>query len=277
MEELKKQAVPRALIGGLAGLLVLTPIGAVLNGHLSAVKWVSGDLAQLVGSGALALAIQLVLYFLLGALAGVAALPFADDGKTLALRSLAHFAATAGVYSALFWLCRWTNLFGMDHDLGLWLVELAVLAVLYLLIWLGRWVGWYAEVAAIREKLGLACGPSLFHWRETLPYVGFACLFCMAVPAAVWACDDHRIPVLSVLYAALILPIVGFMSGLSLGRRHGFCPLYPLACGLFCLPAVLALMNSSALLHCAVALCAALAGNLAGAAGRKLKKEAEMP
>ena len=60
MEELKKQAVPRALIGGLAGLLVLTPIGAVLNGHLSAVKWVSGDLAQLVGSGALALAIQLV-------------------------------------------------------------------------------------------------------------------------------------------------------------------------------------------------------------------------
>ena len=263
MEELKKQAVPRALIGGLAGLLVLTPIGAVLNGHLSAVKWVSGDLAQLVGSGALALAIQLVLYFLLGALAGVAALPFADDGKTLALRSLAHFAATAGVYSALFWLCRWTNLFGMDHDLGLWLVELAVLAVLYLLIWLGRWVGWYAEVAAIREKLGLACGPSLFHWK--------------AVPAAVWACDDHRIPVLSVLYAVLILPIVGFLSGLSLGRRHGFCPLYPLACGLFCLPAVLALMNSSALLHCAVALCAALAGNLVGAAGRKLKKEAEMP
>ena len=60
MEELKKQAVPRALIGGLAGLLVLTPIGAVLNGHLSAVKWVSGDLAQLVGSGALALAIQIV-------------------------------------------------------------------------------------------------------------------------------------------------------------------------------------------------------------------------
>ncbi len=56
--------------------------------------------------------------------------------------------------------------------------------------------------------------------------MGFACLFCMAVPAAVWACDDHRIPVLSVLYAALILPIVGFMSGLSLGRRHGFCPLY---------------------------------------------------
>ena len=275
MEELKKQAVPRALSGGLAGLLVLTPIGAVLNGHLSAVKWVSGDLAQLVGSGALALAIQLVLYFLLGALAGVAALPFADDGKTLALRSLAHFAATAGVYSALFWLCRWTNLFGMDHDLGLWLVELAVLAVLYLLIWLGRWVGWYAEVAAIREKLGLACGPSLFHWKETLPYVGFACLFCMAVPAAVWACDDHRIPVLSVLYAALILPIVGFMSGLSLGRRHGFCPLYPLACGLFCLPAVLLLMNSRALLHCVIALCASLAGNLAGAARHNMREKRE--
>ena len=95
MEELKKQAVPRALIGGLAGLLVLTPIGAVLNGHLSAVKWVSGDLAQLVGSGALALAIQLVLYFLLGALAGVAALPFADEQAS---PSFSRMAATSAYH-----------------------------------------------------------------------------------------------------------------------------------------------------------------------------------
>lgn len=276
MEELKKQAVPRALIGGLAGLLVLTPIGAVLNGHLSAVKWVSGDLAQLVGSGALALAIQLVLYFLLGALAGVAALPFADDGKTLALRSLAHFAATAGVYSALFWLCRWTNLFGMDHDLGLWLVELAVLAVLYLLIWLGRWVGWYAEVAAIREKLGLAPGPSLFHWKETLPYLGFAGLFCLAAPVIVWACDDHRIPLLSILYAVVILPLAGFTSGLSLGRRHGFCPLYPVACGAVAGVFVAAAWLCSYSLGGSRILAAAfsaLAGNLAGAALLRRKRQ----
>ena len=271
MEELKKQAVPRALIGGLAGLLVLTPIGAVLNGHLSAVKWVSGDLAQLVGSGALALAIQLVLYFLLGALAGVAALPFADDGKTLALRSLAHFAATAGVYSALFWLCRWTNLFGMDHDLGLWLVELAVLAVLYLLIWLGRWVGWYAEVAAIREKLGLACGPSLFHWRESLPYVGFAFLLCLVLPLVLRLLDDPT-PLLSVLYAWLLLPVGGFISGLSLGRRHGFCPIYPAACVLFILlfiPLARLCSNMADGALIPIALIAALAGNAAGAARQR--------
>ena len=30
------------------------------------------------------------------------------------------------------------------------------------------------EVAVLREKLGLAPGPSPLHWRESLPYVGFA-------------------------------------------------------------------------------------------------------
>ena len=79
--------------------------------------------------------------------------------------------------------------------------------------------------------------------------------------------------------ARLLLPVGGFMSGLSLGRRHGFCPLYPLACGLFYLPAVFLLMNASALFHCAIALCAALAGNLAGAARRRMKRKkgAETP
>ena len=87
-------------------------------------------------------------------------------------------------------------------------------------------------------------------------------------------------PVLvGLLLPYLLLPVGGFMSGLSLGRRHGFCPLYPLACGLFYLPAVFLLMNASALFHCAIALCAALAGNLAGAARRRMKRKkgAETP
>ena len=281
MEELKRQWLPRMVVGGIAGVVVLYFIGGWLNGlgsqslplgSVTAFSAISPHLVELVRWEPLAAAVQMVLYFALGAGAGVATLPFADSGRELVVRSAIHFCCTAGVFSLLVWLCRWS--WGRWLT---WLAELGILAMIYVLIWLGRWVGWYTEAAAIREKLGLAPGPSLFHWKETLPYLGFAGLFCLAAPVIVWACDDHRIPVLSVLYAALILPIVGFMSGLSLGRRHGFCPLYPLACGLFCLPAVLALMNSSALLHCAVALCAALAGNLVGAAGRKLKKEAEMP
>ena len=276
MTDTEKQWLPRALAGGIAGVALLLAFEYVWDampwtGHV----WNFGNPFQVwkdwfQDADFLPFPwANVCLCFLMGAEVGAATLPFADSGGELVVRSLVHYAATDATVSV------WAALnFGWRGTLPSFLVPLTLI---YVLVWLGRWVGWYAEVAAIREKLGLACGPSLFHWKETLPYVGFACLFCMAVPAAVWACDDHRIPVLSVLYAALILPIVGFMSGLSLGRRHGFCPLYPLACGLFCLPAVLALMNSSALLHCAVALCAALAGNLVGAAGRKLKKEAEMP
>ena len=275
MEEFKKQWLPRILAGALAGMALHALLGVVLS------WWNSGQGFQFLDCGFssrgwqpewMGALLSFALWALFWAEVGVATLPFADSGRELVVRSLVHYAVTAA--TMCLWLLLTYSSYGFLEIAAFFLVPLTLV---YLLIWLGRWVGWYAEVAAIREKLGLACGPSLFHWKETLPYVGFACLFCMAVPAAVWACDDHRIPVLSVLYAALILPIVGFMSGLSLGRRHGFCPLYPLACGLFCLPAVLALMNSSALLHCAVALCAALAGNLVGAAGRKLKKEAEMP
>ena len=130
-------------------------------------------------------------------------------------------------------------------------------------------MGWYAEVAAIREKLGLAAGPSLFHWRETLPYLGFALLLCGLLPFVLRMFDAPDVPVL----VGLLLPVGGFMSGFSLGRRQGFCPLYPLACALFYLPAVFLLMNSSALFHCAIVLCAALAGNLAGAARYRMKQK----
>ena len=156
------------------------------------------------------------------------------------------------------------------------LAELGILAMIYVLIWLGRWVGWYTEAAAIREKLGLAPGPSLFHWKETLPYLGFAGLFCLAAPVIVWACDDHRIPLLSILYAVVILPLAGFTSGLSLGRRHGFCPLYPVACGAVAGVFVAAAWLCSYSLGGSRILAAAfsaLAGNLAGAALLRRKRQ----
>ena len=73
------------------------------------------------------------------------------------------------------------------------------------------------------------------------------------------------VPVLSgLLLPYLILPVVGYLSGLSLGKRQGVCPLYPLACFLFYLPMVYLIYNSSALFHCFMTSIPALAGNLMG-------------
>ena len=67
-------------------------------------------------------------------------------------------------------------------------------------------------------------------------------------------------------YSLRLLPIGGFFSGLSLGRRHGVCPLYPAACGAMYLPIIFWLLNHTALYHCGIAFFSPLLGNLAGAA-----------
>ncbi len=275
----KKQAMIRALIGGLTGAALLLALVWVLdampwmshiwhfrNPFAVWAEWLMDDYGW--PSPSLP---NLCLAILAGAEVGVATLPFADSGRELVARSLVHFlvmSATVGLWAAV-------N-FGV-RELPFFLIPLALV---YVLVWLGRWVGWYAEVAAIREKLGLAPGPSLFHWKESLPYVGFAFLLCDVLPLALRVCDATDVPVLvGLLLPYLLLPVGSFMSGLSLGRRHGFCPLYPLACGVFFLPTVFLLMNYTALPHCLMAAVPALAGNLAGAARRRIKKgkEADAP
>ena len=272
----KKQVLVRALTGGLIGAAVLIPLGGVFNdlvsGGLIAMgahtpfRLVSAGLTWRVGSAPLAFAIQLALYFLLGAAAGVATLPFAGDGATLVLRSLAHFVLTAGALTLtcllLGWAWSWQAM----------AVYLVLLAAVYLLIWLSRWVGWYAEVAAIRERLGLAPGPSPLKWRESLPYLPFALVLCLGLPALLGLFDAPDVPVLrGLLFPWLLLPVGCFFSGLSLGRRKGVCPLYPAACALCTLAAVLWVYNHTAWPCCAVALGCSLAGNLAGTALGKMR------
>ena len=144
----------------------------------------------------------------------------------------------------------------------------ALLAILYLLIWLGRWIGWYMEVAQLRALLGLAPGPSPLKWRETLPYLPFVLLVCAGLPLLLHWIDRTVIvdvPVLSGLILPYILfPAAGFCSGISLGKRQGVCLLYPLACFLCNLPMVLLLFNGSALFHCFLIAVPALLGNLLG-------------
>ena len=279
MTDRQKQWLIRILLGGLIGIAALIPLGGVFNGLVSGgliamgpnpiFRLVSYDLEYLTGSAPLAFAVQLGLYFLMGAVVGLSTLPFADDGPTLVLRSLSHFAATAGALTALVVLCGWN--WGEFWPVALYL---GLLAAVYLLIWLGRWVGWYVEVAAIRQRLGLSPGPSPLKWRETLPYLPFAALMCLVLPMVLRLCESP-IPIFSAIYAMLILPVGGFFSGLFLGRRQGFCPLYPVSCALLTLCFVLLARLVSNVADGAmipIVLCSVLLGNAVGALFRTVKE-----
>lgn len=271
---IKKQFPARILVGGVVGLVLAAfCYQPLFRGGFSAPA-LCRPLIQMCGLG-WAAAITCALLFALGAAAGIATLPFAEEGRNLVVQSLAHFAVTAVFWSLLLGLC-----FGMRRWQS-WLLGLAFLVLVYVLIWLGRWVGWYAEVAAIREKLGLAPGPSPLKWKETLPYLPFAFLLCLLLPAVLRLCDD-RVPLLSILYGVLLLPVGGFFSGLSLGRRHGFCPLYPVACGvviLLFIPLARLFSNMADGVLIPIAVAAALLGDLAGAGcarARRKRKEREI-
>lgn len=200
--------------------------------------------------------LSFLLFGVLGAEIGVSTLPFSDCGRTLVLRTLAHFALMAAT------VALWGGLNFGGAGAAFCLI---LLASVYVLVWLGRWVGWYVEVAAIRAKLGLAPGPSLLHWRESLPYLVFALGLCLGLPALLRLLDPPDVPVLSAVYFPfLLLPIGTFCSGLSLGHRHGFSPLYPVACALFSMAAALLLFNDPGLFHGEISLVCALAGNGVG-------------
>lgn len=264
----KKQWLTRILIGGVLGILLTPLVTLWLNS-----MWVFDEVpllerlvttAMLEQYGSLwaALTVECLLGGVFGAVVLIATLPFADDGKELVVRSLFHFAATAASFSVLLLGCRWVQ------NPGLILIWLCVLAVLYLLIWLGRWIGWYQEVAQIRELLGLAPGPSPLKWKETLPYLPFVVLVCCVLPAILLWVDltfSVDFPLFSgLLYPFLGMPVVGFCSGLSLGKRQGMCWLYPVACFLFHLPMVFLLHNSSAMFHCYMISVPALGGMAVG-------------
>lgn len=273
----RKHTLVRLVTGGILGLLAISLLGGLLNGLLERPPLrifylISPALTRRTGSPAAALAIQSVFFFALGGAAGIATLPFADTGSQVVFRSLGHFGVTAWLFSTTVWLCGWTG-----GDWLLWLDELILLAVVYAVIWLGRWVGWYFEAAAIRDRLGLPPGPSLFHWVECLPYLTFALGLCVGLPFLFRLIEyQGGMPVLTwFLMPFILLPIGGFFSGLSLGRRHGVCPLYPAACGAMYLPIIFWLLNHTALYHCGIAFFSPLLGNLAGAActrNRRIQK-----
>lgn len=262
----KKQAMRRGLAGGVLGvaayllLAFLTQPGAIFGVtlRLAFTFCYNAHVPEVLGA-----ALGLLLWFAFGAEIGAATLPFAGDGPALVRRTLLHFAAMAATLSL------WVLLNFGARELPFFLL---LLFLVYPLVWLGRWVGWYAEVALLRKKLGLSPGPSPLKWKETLPYAPFALFLCLLLPAVLSLFDAPDVPVLTgLIYLYLLLPVGSFCSGLSLARRQGFCPLYPPLCALCFLAAVPLVYNVSALPFCAVTLCAALLGELAGLLTRRGK------
>ena len=200
-----------------------------------------------------------VLSAALGCMAGLATYPFADDGLLLLRNSLLHYLLTCALFIAL--------ILTMGGNALACMIWSAILTVLYLGIWLARWIGWYVEIMQIRELLGLSPGHSPLKWRETLPYLPYVLLLCDALPLAAFLADKlwSDIPVLCGLVVPyLLLPIIGFTSGVSLGKRQGVCLLYPVACFVCYLPMVFILFNSSAMFHCFMVSVPALMGNILG-------------
>lgn len=272
----QKQALTRALVGGALGMAAFLLLSWLLQpGYLFGAPptfdftfCLNSRVPEVLGA-----VLSFLLWFLFGAEIGIATLPFADGGKALLLRSLCHF----GAMTLTMWAWVLLN-FAPEPFPGLALSFQLPFTLIYVLIWLGRWVGWYAEVAQIREKLGLSPKPSFWKWQETLPHIGFAFLLCLLLPLILRLCDAPDVPVLTaLLYYWLLLPLGSFFSALSLGRRQGVCPLYPLACGGF---SALFSLLLRLLFHGGfeprlvwMALAFSLTGNLLGAGMRAQRKK----
>ena len=223
MTDFKKLWMPRILIGALAGVLAylllsfLTQPGALFGVPLS---WdftfcFDGRVPETLG-----LCLGLLLWAAFGAEVGVATIPFADTGRTLAARSALHFAVTAVTASA------WCALnFGWAE------VQLCLLllSVGYALIWLTRWVGWFSELADIREKLGLVSTPSALKGREVLPYLLLlGMIYGLAMP--ILSIFDGPVPFFTgMLLPYVVYPILAGAVGFHSGKRCGFTVLVPAA------------------------------------------------
>lgn len=261
--------IMRILCGGITGAVIVPFLSRQLLSMqylkeplVGMAQFVFPEMVQIFGSLGLAFTVQVLLGAVFGAVVCMATLPFAEEGKALMLQSLLHFGATALSFGTLVWMCRWVTKFQFV------LAWIALLAILYLLIWIMRWIGWWHEVRQIRTLLGLAPGSSPLHWKELLPYLPFLLLVCNIMPAILMWIDLTfvvDVPVFSgILYPIFGLPIIGFCSGYSLGKRHGMCWLYPIICGVLYVPTVLVVYNSSAMFHCCMLAVPAMAGILIG-------------
>ena len=265
----------RCLLGGLL-CAALVPGLIALSGVLSGAPALPVTAAMLASFGLRllpALGLEIALSFAFGASLGAATAPFADDRRTLLRDSLGHLLLSGLLFFLLCALCRFGT--GLGESTAF---LLGLFVLIYALVWLARWMGWYSDVLAIRDALGLSA-PSPLRWRQTLVYAPLLLFLCAVLPVLCRFIDRAAgadVPVFSALVLPfLLLPAGGFCAGLSLGRRAGFCPLFaPAALALY-LPAVYLVFNPSALFQAFILFFAALLGTLLGAALRRLGRGKE--
>ena len=139
-----KKLLTRAAIGGVIAKLLL--FGFWVWFHLTGWSFqgrvpvgdfnlVSRATESMFGSYWLAVAVEFTCMFALGAAIGVASMPFADDTRSLVKESVIHFVVTGALVLLNAWVLT-------ILDWG-WAFVLIPYTLLYLLIWFGRWVGWY--------------------------------------------------------------------------------------------------------------------------------------
>ena len=142
----------RCLLGGLL-CAALVPGLIALSGVLSGAPALPVTAAMLASFGLRllpALGLEIVLSFAFGASLGAATAPFADDRRTLLRDSLGHLLLSGLLFFLLCALCRFGT--GLGESTAF---LLGLFVLIYALVWLARWMGWYSDVLAIRDALVL--------------------------------------------------------------------------------------------------------------------------
>ena len=210
-----------------------------------------------------ALALELILAFGFGASVGLAVPPMEGSGAAVAARTAAHLLCSSALFAGV---CRVCGLPPANWQ-GMFLL-LGIYWLMYLVVWLLRYLRWRAELAAIRRALGLdrpAAG-EVRQVRPLRPYLLLAGALELLLPPLLRLLDPPDVPGLTQLfYPFLLLPFFCLAVGWSAGRRLGTALPLPVACGVLTLPGVFLLYDSAALFQAGIAFGFALAGNLLGA------------
>ena len=273
--ELTRQRLLWALIGGLLAM-VLVPLAVLL---LNSAIGTGADTPVIVRQSVLKgtgwpwqtlLAAELALAFAFGASVGLTVPPMEGPGTAVALRTAAHLLLSSILWAGVCAVCGWPTV---------WSGRLALLGLYwfaYAVVWLLRYLSWRAELARIREGLGLVPKPAaggIFQWRPLRAHLLLAAVAELALPLLLRLADAPDVPLLTgIFYPFLMLPFFCLCTGWSAGRRFGVALLYPAACGLLTVPCVFLLYNPSALFQVWMAAVPALAGNLLGALVKRRKE-----
>lgn len=165
----------RMVFGGIWAVVIVLSLTLLLNVFLNSIIW-GGKLyyysiqltfdrcASYFGSAALAVAVEYLSVFALGAAVGLSTLPFAETWTSLFVPSVLHFIITGVLAQIVSWSYQW---FGFAPVDGPWIV-LVLYLVIYILIWAIRWIIWYMELRKMRKALKLKQGGTAHETDKTV-------------------------------------------------------------------------------------------------------------